>query len=125
MPAADYESGRAEKGYFCNARQVSQFGEFGGYRVERYVDKAGHECAYWDTTLLYPNNVPDQGPQGPGVYVMDMSNPAEPVHTDTLETPAMQSPHESVRLNTMTFNDVPEVITMNSFDGELIWVRVG
>jgi hypothetical protein len=99
-PAADYESGRAEKGYYCNARQISSFGLYGGYRVERYVDKAGHECAYWDTTLLYPNNAPDQGPQGPGVYVMDMSNPAEPVHTDTLETPAMQSPHESVRLNT-------------------------
>lgn len=99
VPAADYESGRAAKGYFCNARQVAHFGEFGGYRVERYVDEAGHECAYWDTTLLYPNNVPDQGPQGPGVYVLDMKNPAEPVQTDTLETPAMQSPHESVRLN--------------------------
>jgi hypothetical protein len=100
VPAADYESGRAEKGYFCNARQISNFGLYGGYRVERYVDKAGHECAYWDTTLLYPNNVPDQEAQGPGVYVMDMSNPADPVHTATLETPAMQSPHESVRLNT-------------------------
>ena len=98
-PLKDYESGRAAKGYYCNARQVSQFGEFGGYRVERYVDKDGNECAYWDTTLLYPNNAPDQGPQGPGVYVMDMSNPKKPVHTDTLKTPAMQSPHESVRLN--------------------------
>jgi hypothetical protein len=99
VPAADYESGRAEKGYFCNAREISQFGEFGGYRVERYVDEAGHECAFWDSTLLYPNNVPDQGTEGPGVYVLDVSNPAKPVYTDTLRTPAMQSPHESVRLN--------------------------
>jgi hypothetical protein len=30
---------------------------------------------------------------------MDMSNPKHPVHTDTLRSPAMQSPHESVRLN--------------------------
>ena len=100
VPAADYESGRAEKGYYCNAREISNFSTLGGYRVERYVDKAGNECAFWDTTLLYPNNAPDQGAQGPGVYVLDMKNPAKPVQTDTLETPAMQSPHESVRLNT-------------------------
>ncbi|MGH2756735.1 MAG: LVIVD repeat-containing protein [Actinomycetota bacterium] len=100
VPKADYDSGRAAKGYFCNARQISHFLSSGGYRVERYVDKAGHECAYWDSTLLWPHNAPEQGTGGPGVYVMDMSDPAKPVHTDTLRTPAMQSPHESVRLNT-------------------------
>ena len=98
-PKEDYESGRAAKGYFCNARQVSHGFDFGGYRVERYVDKAGHECAYWDTTLLWPHNMATQGTDGPGVYVMDMSDPEKPVHTATLSTPAMQSPHESVRLN--------------------------
>ena len=100
VPKADYESGRAAKGYFCNARQVSHFGTSGGYRVERYVDKAGHECAYWDSTLLWPHNMPEQGTEGPGTYVMDVSDPARPVHTDTLRTPAMQSSHESLRLNT-------------------------
>jgi hypothetical protein len=99
-PKADYASGRAAKGYFCNARLISHFGRSGGYRVERYVDKAGHECAYWDSTLLWPHNVPDQGTQGPGVYVMDMRDSAHPAHTHTLRTPAMQSPHESLRLNT-------------------------
>jgi hypothetical protein len=99
-PKADFDSGRAEKGYFCNARQLAHFGTSGGYRVERYVDKAGNECAYWDSTLLWPHNMPEQGTGGPGVYVMDMSDPAKPVHTDTLRTPAMQSPHESLRLNT-------------------------
>jgi hypothetical protein len=98
-PAADYKSGRAAKGYFCNAREISHFGKSGGYRVERYVDKAGHECAYWDSTLLFPTSIPDEGTEGPGVYVMDMHDPAHPVHTDTLTTPAMLSPHESVRLN--------------------------
>ena len=34
-----------------------------------------------------------------GVYVLDMSDPAHPVHTDNLLTPAMQSPHESLSLN--------------------------
>ena len=99
-PKADFDSGRAAKGYFCNARQVSHFENAGGYRVARYVDKAGNECAYWDSTLLWPHNAPEQEGGGPGVYVMDMSDPANPVHTDTLRTPAMQSPHESVRLNT-------------------------
>ena len=99
VPAADYESGRADKGYSCNARLVSHFGESGGYRVERYVDNAGHECAYWDSTLLWPHNGPEQETDGPGVYVLDLSDPSNPVHTDTLRTPAMESPHESVRLN--------------------------
>src|SRR3954447_131706 len=98
-PKADYDSGRAKKGYTCNAKQVFHYGNFGGYRVERYVDTHGHECAFWDSTLLYPTNVPDQKTEGPGVYVWDMHDPAHPVHTDTLRTPAMQSPHESLRLN--------------------------
>ena len=98
-PKADYESGRAAEGYFCNARQVSNFEMSGGYRVERYVDAAGHECAYWDSTLLWPHNVPEQGAEGPGTFVMDVSDPANPIHTDTLRTEAMQSPHESLRLN--------------------------
>ncbi|MGH2808497.1 MAG: LVIVD repeat-containing protein [Actinomycetota bacterium] len=99
-PLADYESGRAAKGYFCNARQVANLGNSGGYRVERYVDKAGNECAFWDSTLLWPHNVPNQGAEGPGAYVLDMKNPSKPVVTDILRTPAMQSPHESLRLNT-------------------------
>jgi len=116
-PLADYTSGRAAAGYYCNAREVSHIGgTVGGYRVERYVDPAGHECAYWDSTLLFPNNLSDQAgvtgqttvagqtvpaatPEGPGTYVTDMSDPAHPVITDVLRTPAFQSPHESVRLN--------------------------
>jgi hypothetical protein len=98
-PAADYASGRAAKGYFCNAREIGHLGASGGYRVERYVDKAGHECAYFDSTLLFPKDLADQGAEGPGVYVVDMTNPAHPVLTTTLKTPAMLSPHESLRLN--------------------------
>ncbi|MFN2540451.1 MAG: LVIVD repeat-containing protein [Mycobacteriales bacterium] len=98
-PASDVASGRFAKGYSCNLTQISHVGASGGYRVERYVDKAGHECAYWDSTLLFPTSVPDEKTEGPGVYVMDMTDPAHPVHTDTLRTPAMLSPHESLRLN--------------------------
>ena len=114
-PLADYNSGRAADGYYCNAREIGHIGgTVGGYRVERYVDTAGHECAFWDSTLLFPNNLTDQSgvtgqttvagqtattPEGPGTYVTDMSDPAHPVITDVLRTPAFQSPHESVRLN--------------------------
>src|SRR5437667_1660152 len=103
VSAADEASGRAAKGYTCNTELIGHFGETGGYRVHRYVDGAGHECAYYDTTLLFPTKAfnfftsPDRLT---GVYVLDMSDPAHPVHTDTLLTPAMQSPHESLSLNT-------------------------
>ena len=95
----DVNDGRAAMGYTCNSYEVGHFGATGGFRVERYVDKAGHECAYFDSTLLFPKDVAFQGAEGPGTYVMDMSDPANPVLTDTLKTPAMESPHESLRLN--------------------------
>src|SRR3954452_7994297 len=98
-PAADYASGRAAKGYFCNARQIAHLGKSGGYRVERYVDAVGHECAFFDSTLLWPTSTYNQGTEGPGTYVVDMSSSQRPVVTDVLRTPAFQSPHESVRLN--------------------------
>ena len=98
-PLSDLASGRYAQGYRCNATQISRSGTTGGYRVERYVDKAGHECAYTDTTLLFPQNAPDQGTTGTGTYVYDMADPAKPVRTATLKTAAMASPHESLRLN--------------------------
>lgn len=98
-PLSDVASGRYAQGYTCNATQISHFGTRGGYRVERYVDQSGHECAFYDTTLLFAKDAPYQGLDGPGTYVMDMTDPAHPVHTDTLRTAAFDSPHESVRLN--------------------------
>lgn len=99
VSAEDTSSGRAAKGYTCNTVQVGQYGTSGGYKVWRYVDRAGHECAYYDTTLLWPGSVSSNGSELPGVFVLDMSNPAKPVRTETLVTPAMQSPHESMSLN--------------------------
>ena len=99
VPAIDITSGRAARGYTCNTRMVSHYGSTGGYRVERYADKSGHVCAYYDSTLLFPKDVVAQSTATSGTYVMDMTDPAHPVHTDTLRTLAFQSPHESVRLN--------------------------
>ena len=98
-PAVDFQDGRAALGYTCNATEVGHFGSTGGFKVLRYVDGAGHVCGYYDTTLLFPKDAGTNAPEGLGVYAMDMSNPARPVHTATLSTPAMLSPHESLLLN--------------------------
>lgn len=98
-PLADVATGRTAKGYTCNATQISKFGTTGGYRVERYIDKAGHECGFYDSTLLFPTSTVDAAAETTGTYVMDMADPTHPVHTATLRTAAMQSPHESLRLN--------------------------
>jgi hypothetical protein len=99
VPLADVNSGRAAEGYYCNARELGHFGKTGGFRVESYTDAAGHICAYYDTTLLFPTSGFYDAVEGTGTYVMDMTNPAAPLHVDTLRTPAMQSPHETLRLN--------------------------
>lgn len=96
IPATDVASGRVKQGYNCNARLVSRIGGGGGFRVERYVDRAGHECAYFDSGTLFPGTI---HPEGAGVWVLDMANPATPRLTATLSSPAMLSPHESLRLN--------------------------
>lgn len=96
---ADHDNGLAAQGFSCNTELVGSYvrptviGTVGGFKVERYVDAAGHECAYYDTTLLFPSNLLDTNV---GVNVLDMSDPANPVLTDRLITPAMLSPHESL-----------------------------
>jgi hypothetical protein len=94
---ADYRSGRAALGYTCNVRDVGSVGGPGGYATWRYVDKAGHVCAFYDGTLTFPVNELTGKPSG--VVVLDMSNPAAPRRTALLSTPAMRTPHESLRLN--------------------------
>ncbi len=100
VPKAEVDSGRALEGYTCNTVALSREGRTGGYKVERYIDKSGRECAYYDTTLLFPLNVTNLSSGDlTGVAVLDMTNAAKPLHTTTLVTPAMQSPHESLALN--------------------------
>jgi DNA-binding beta-propeller fold protein YncE len=91
--------GSPADGFTCNTSLVGRQGKAGGYKVHRFVDRAGRECAYYDTTLLFPTNAQHLSNQPTGVAVLDMSNPAKPEQTDMLSTPAMQTPHESVVLN--------------------------
>ncbi len=100
MPADAINSPAAAAGWTCNVGVVGHFATPGGFRVWRYVDPAGHECAFYDTSIGSPLNVVRLG-LGPslGVEVLDMSNPAHPVHTDTLTSLPMLLPHESLNLN--------------------------
>lgn len=99
VSGAEHESGRATEGYRCNVEMVGShtipdaIGTVGGFKVERYVDAAGHDCAYYDTTLTFPTNLVDGEA---GVNVLDMADPANPVLTDRLLSVAMLSPHESL-----------------------------
>lgn len=99
VPQSDYDSGRYERGYRCNTRQVSHQGRTGGFKVIRYRDAAGHTCVFYDSTLMFPKDVLMNGAEGMGVIVLDMSDPAKPRRTTTLKTAAMDSPHESLLLN--------------------------
>jgi hypothetical protein len=99
VPKDEVDAGRADQGYWCNLTRIGHIGETGGFRVHRYVDKAGRECAYYDTALLFPTNALNLSLDPTGVAVLDMSDPRHPVRTDTLVTPAMQTPHESLNIS--------------------------
>jgi hypothetical protein len=105
---ADHVSGLAAKGLQCNAELVGKhtqekagvdgtiIGTVGGYKVLRYKDKRGNECAYYDTSLLPPSNV---GDGNLGVRVLDMNDPKNPRLATVLTSVAMSFPHESLVLS--------------------------
>lgn len=90
---------QAEHLFNCNLKLVGRHGNSGGYKVQRYVDVQGHECAFYDTTLVIGVDVVDTDGNTPGTFVLDVTDPAAPIHTATIATPAFSSPHESVLLN--------------------------
>ncbi len=90
-----------ERGYLCNTRQVAHQGTSGGFKALRYTDRKGNTCAYYDSTLLFPRDVASNllSGDGLGVVVLDMNDPSRPRRTDTLVTPTMLTPHESLLVN--------------------------
>ena len=91
--------GAAEKGLHCNVDLIGRQGSSGGFKVHRYIDTRGRECAFYDTALLFPTNAFKLSGDSAGVAVLDMSNPRKPVQTATLTESPMNSPHESLALN--------------------------
>jgi hypothetical protein len=101
VPKADYESGRAAQGYRCNTEEVAHQGSSGGFKTLRYTDSQGHVCAFYDSTLVIGRDVASNllSGDGQGVVVLDMTDPAHPVRTANLTSPAMLTPHESLLVN--------------------------
>jgi hypothetical protein len=91
----------AEDGWRCNVTLVGQSPVTPGrFRTWRYVDRAGHACAFYDSTLTSPATAPSAaGGPSHGVVVLDMTDPSKPVETMRLTTQAMLSPHESLNLH--------------------------
>lgn len=94
IPPEDVASGRAAQGYTCNAVEVGFVPSSAGWRVERYGD-----CAYYNGE---PGGFPlflATDPLRAGTYVMDVSDPENPVETAFLRSAAMATPHESMNLS--------------------------
>ena len=96
VPAADRASGRSQQGYRCNLELVGQSQNEGASWQNAWY---GH-CDYYDTA-----DNQGQGPthaggqQHPGTAVLDVSDPAHPVVTEWLTSPAMLHPWESLKVN--------------------------
>ena len=71
-------AGSAKDGLNCNVTLLGHQGTEGGFKVFRYSDAQGHECAFYDTTLMFPLNALNPGGGSAGVAVLDMSRPVPP-----------------------------------------------
>ena len=100
VPQRDYDSGRAARGYSCNARLVSKTGRSGGFKTHYYRDADGHRCVYYDSTRMAPADAPyNLADGGLGTFVVAVGDATRPRRTATLQTVANTSPHESLFLN--------------------------
>ena len=86
----DRRSGRSTLGYSCNLRQVGRWQGEGG----SWVGASFGSCYYLPTA--FPTGA-DAGRLG--VQVLDVRNPAKPVLTARLQTPAMLGPWESLKVH--------------------------
>lgn len=80
IPAADRDSRRSTLGYNCNLTKVGGYSGRGGGITSASFD----HCVYVGS--LFPGNI--AGP-AQGVQVLDVTDPANPVLSDTLTEPAM------------------------------------
>src|SRR4051812_16204324 len=101
VTSADATSPAADDGWTCNLTVTSRFADMpGGFRTWRYEDRAGHVCAFYDTSLVSRAGVISYaGGPSLGVVVLDMADPSHPKQTAALTTDAMLAPHESLNLN--------------------------
>jgi hypothetical protein len=87
---AERQSGRSLEPFSCNMELVGQYrhGEGASWQFAWYED-----CGYYGTL----DN--DDRQTLPGAVVVQAKNPARPVGTALLTTPAVNDPHESLKVN--------------------------
>ncbi|WP_175691219.1 LVIVD repeat-containing protein [Burkholderia anthina] len=100
VPAALRQAGFG--GFNCNLKRVSQLqGEGASWSAATYTDRRGQTCFYHSTmgaSALFNN--PDAPPRvNPGVPVINITDPAQPVRVSSLTSTAMIDPWESLRVN--------------------------
>ncbi len=99
VPAAQRQAGF--KGTSCNLELVGQVqGEGGNWSSATFSDASGHTCAYHSTAAL-TNFFTQQAVERvhPGVPVIDITDPANPVRTTSLTSPAMMDAWEGLRVS--------------------------
>src|SRR5437763_6004511 len=78
------------KGFSCNLQLVGQVrGDGASWQHAWFVDKAGHNCSYFDTASATANRT------HVGVWAIDATNASAPTATAYLQTTAMIDPWES------------------------------
>ncbi|MGW5076084.1 LVIVD repeat-containing protein [Rhodococcus sp. NPDC004095] len=80
VPAADRAGGRSVEGYDCNISRVGGYAGQGSGIVSAAYDHCAYMGSIFPSALLGPS---------PGVQVVDVSDPANPVPTVALTEPAM------------------------------------
>ncbi|MEU1549877.1 hypothetical protein [Nocardia sp. NPDC005745] len=92
VPALDRENGRSAQGYHCNLTRIGNYGGLGAGAVSAAFDS----CVY--LASFFPGSL--RGPV-PGVEVLDVSDPRNPVFSVSLTEPAMLAgTWESLKVNT-------------------------
>lgn len=92
VPVADRKSGRSADGYDCNLELVGHYGAEQGFEGATWQLTWFDDCAYFGTRI-------DGGQQKRGTQVIDASDRANPKHSASLTTTAMQDPWESLKVH--------------------------
>ena len=91
VPLADRESGRSTRGYRCNVQLVSRLQGSGTSWVSAQEGSCVYEPQAFPASLAAPH---------PGVQVLDVRDPAHPVLSTSLTSPAfLTNPWESLKAN--------------------------
>lgn len=91
IPRADRDSGRSQEGYRCNLELLGQYQGQG----TTWVSQSYRTCAYHGQAA--PTSL---GTDLPGVHVVDVADPAAPVLSTRLTSPAfLGNPWESMKVN--------------------------